>query len=930
MTSNNDPSSKSASGSPGLSGGDLSPWSLTVEDVLKRLDTDRNQGLSSDEAARRLVKYGPNSLPEPDPEPFWKRLYGQVTGDAVVRLLLVGGVVSLALGDFLEGGAIILMLLIMALFGLWQEGQANDAARSLRQADTPSKAVIRDGRRIEVLVTDLVLGDIVSLKSGDVAPADGRVMSSVSGEKNTAKLTGESMPVELTLSPVEATTVVNEQTNMLHRGDSLTAGNALMVVTATGGRTEIGRIAARLAEAEDVPTPLDEQLESLGDAMAKIFLWIAVIVIGTGLVRELGVLFRSDVDLSMATAWRVLGILKEAFINAVALIIAAIPEGLPAVLTITLAIASKVMAKRQALVRRPKAVEGGGAMTVLLTDKTGTLTANQMDVSFVWLNGAISGVDEVSAQAGRDPMIARALRVAKLCNNDHDATEAALLRWVERSGFEAIGDIESRDVEHQFDQRLKRMTTVHRQRDGYHQILTKGAPEHVLELCEFLHHQGEDAPLDNARRDEVLRAIRELAGRGLRVIALADRRAQNGHELKRDEAERALTLVGLLGIMDPPRTDVAPAVRKLAAAGIRTVMVTGDNPITAYEVAKMVGIIEQDLPFDKAVIAGSELAELDHPTPVLLQRLHTVRVFARVTPQHKEGIVKAMQREGFIIGMTGDGINDALALQQSDVGFAMGNGTDVAREASDVVLMDSRFGTIPNAVEEGRNVLHRIRLYLSYILSGNGCEVGAFVVAYALGIPIPLTALVLLIINFATDSFPALAMAFEAGEKDVMEQAPRKRGVPFISPTMWVHIAVQTVAATLIIMGVYYWSLVDLGYFEEMNAETRMKLLDIARSAAFMTYISQKLYRAFTARSMTRSVFEIGVFANRWTPAAVATSLAIALFFVYMPMVNKAMGLAPLDLRMLGIVTLVGLVCPVAEELTKLFVKGGGKEPRAV
>ena len=321
------------------------------------------------------------------------------------------------------------------------------------------------------------------------------------------------------------------------------------------------------------------------------------------------------------------------------------------------------------------------------------------------------------------------------------------------------------------------------------------------------------------------------------------------------------------------------------------------------------------------MIGGHELDGIDNPSPELLRRLHSVLVFARVTPQHKEGIVKAMQGEGFIIGMTGDGINDALALQQSDVGFAMGNGTDVAREASDVVLMDSRFGTIPNAVEDGRNVLHRIRLYLSYILSGNGCEVGAFIMAYAIGVPIPLTALVLLIINFATDSFPALAMAFEAGEKDVMEQAPRKRGVPFINREMWLHIGVQTAVATVVIMGVYYWALSSLGYFEQQDPAQRQGILDLARSAAFMTYISQKLYRGFTARSMTRSLFEIGVWANRWTPPAVATSLAISLFFVYTPWVNKAMGLAPLDARMLGVVAVTGLICPIVEELTKLFVR---------
>jgi Ca2+-transporting ATPase len=900
-------------------GDDWAPWSLSVDEVLGKLGTDRTRGLSSAEAERRLKQYGPNAIPEPEPEPLWKRYWGQLTGDAVVRLLLFGGIASLLLQDYLEGVAIILMLNIMAAFGLWQEGKANDAARSLRNADKLKKFVIRDGNRIEISIDDIVPGDIVYLPTGAVSPADARAVASVNAEKDTSKLTGESLSVDVVLDPVAATTVVNEQRNMVHRGDAVTAGNVTMVVTATGGKTELGKIAARLAESEDVPTPLDEQLDELGDAMAKIFLWIAVIVIGAGLVREFVAVANSAESLGFM---KVLEILKGAFINAVALIIAAIPEGLPAVLTITLAIATKVMAKRQALVRKPKAVEGGGSMTVLLTDKTGTLTANQMEVSHLYLNGRIVTVGEGEKLSKDDPVATRALRIASLCNNNSSSTEAAMLRWVENSGFQAVGDVASRDVEHEFDQSLKRMTTVYKaEDDGHHHILTKGAPEKVLDLCHKIHENGQDLPLDAAKKKAVEAAILELAGKGLRVLALADRIAPDGHKLSREEAETQLTLVGLLGIMDPPRPDVAPAVAKLVNAGIRTVMVTGDNPITAYQIAKMVGIIQHDMPFDQAVITGDELSELDNPTPKFLQRLHTVRVFARVTPQHKASIVQAMRKEGFIVGMTGDGVNDAIALQDSDVGFAMGNGTDVAREASDVVLMDSRFGTIPNAVEEGRNVLHRIRLYLSYILSGNGCEVGAFVIAYAIGIPIPLTALVLLIINFATDSFPALAMAFEEGEKNVMEQPPRKRGVPFINSTMWLHIGVQTVAATAVIMGVYYYALHTLGYFTEADEVKKQSILEVARAAAFMTYISQKLFRAFTARSMTRNIWEIGVFKNGWTIAAVFTSLAISLFFVYTPVVNKAMGLAALDLRWIGIVTVAGLFCPIAEEITKLFVK---------
>lgn len=896
----------------------IQPWALPGEDVLQALHTDSIRGLSREEASRRLVSYGPNEIPEAKPVPLWQRYWGQLTGDAVVKLLMFGGIVSLLLGDYLEGLAIIIMLNIMAGFGLWQEGKATDAARSLRKSDNPIKLAIRDGKRVEVFSAEMVPGDIMYLPTGSIAPADGRVIAAVNAEKDASKLTGEAMAVEVHVQPLPATTDVNLQRNMIHRGDAVLSGNITAVVTTTGAQTEIGKIAERLNELSETKTPLDEQLDELGEAMAKIFIWIATIVIGVGVVREIYVLTQGFTSTSRLQVDTVLNMLQEAFINAVALIIAAIPEGLPAVLTITLAIATGIMARRHALIRKPKAVEGGGSMTVLLTDKTGTLTANQMEVTHLYLNGQIVPADSAHSvlnNRNQDNAIVRALKVAKLCNNNSNSTEVALLRWVEQSSFESIGDIiETRSIEHEFDQTLKRMSTIYpgKQGRGYH-ILTKGAPEQVVELCRGVHMNGAIIPLDTAMSARIQQAITELASTGLRVIALADRVASDGYILKRHEAEAELVFVGLLGIMDPPRSDVAPAVAQLATAGIRTVMVTGDNPITAYHVARMVGIIEQDMPFDQAVITGQELVGLEDPMPAFLHRLHTVRVFARVTPDHKAKIVKVMKDAGFIVGMTGDGVNDAIALKESDVGFAMGNGTDVAREASDVVLMDSRFGTIPGAVEEGRNVLHRIRLYLSYILSGNGCEVGAFIIAYALGIPIPLTALVLLVINFATDSFPALAMAFEPGQPDVMEQMPRRRGTPFINRVMWIHIGVQTVVATVIIMAIYYYFLNVL--------ETS---LEVARAAAFMTYISQKLYRAFTARSLTQNIWEIGVFRNRWSIGAVGISLAIALFFVYVPFVNTTMGMAALEVGMLLVIAAVGLIPPLAEEATKLFLKRTG------
>ncbi len=889
------------------------PWSMSVAALIEALETNRENGLDPEEARRRLERYGPNAIPEPRPDPLWKRYLGHLTGDAVVRLLLIGGIVSLLLGDVLEGVSILVMLNIMAGFGLWQEGKATDAARSLRQADNPLKLVVRGGRRQELPVAEIVPGDLVYLPTGAIAPADGRVVAQVSAEKDSSKLTGESLPVELQLEPLPAGTVVNQMANMVHRGDAITAGNASVIITSTGSQTELGKIAVTLSETQQERTPLDEQLDNLGDTMARVFIWIAVLVIGAGLAREIATILLTRTE--PLRLWELVGLLKQAFINGVALIIAAIPEGLPAVLTITLAIATRVMVKRQALVRRPKAVEGGGSMNVLLTDKTGTLTANQMSVEYVALDGQVHRVWSGLYPPVSDAIFGRALRIARLCNNDSTATESAMMRWVESSGLKASGDLGARLVEHQFDQSLKRMTTVHESvSESQRQILTKGAPEPILELCRHIHRSGQDVPFDEAARSHVQALIHEMASQGLRVIALADRYASEADLMEREQAESGLTFVGLLGLMDPPRPDVAQAVERLRRAGVRTVMVTGDNPVTAFSIARQIGIIPADMPFQEAVITGQELSLLEHPDQGLLEHLRTVHIFARVTPAQKADIVRVMREAGFIVGMTGDGVNDAIALKRSDVGFAMGNGTDVARDASDVVLMDSRFSTIPVAVEEGRNVLDRIRLYLSYILSGNGCEVGAFIAAYLLNVPIPLTALVLLVINFATDSFPALAMTFEPGEPDVMTRQPRQRSLPFIDRLMWTHIVTQTVIATIVIMGVYVYQFRFVGVPVEE-----------ARSAAFMAYIFQKLYRAFTARSLTRSIHEIGLFRNRWTLGAVAISMSIALVSVYMPLINTAMGLAPLGVEPIALAAVAGLAPPLVEEATKFLLRRRGR-----
>ncbi len=440
----------------------FAPWSLTPEAVVHELKSDAKQGLSSSEAAARLAQFGRNELPEATPDPLWLRYWRQLTGDAVVRLLLIGAIVSLALQDYLEGGAILVMLNIMAGFGLWQEGRATDAARSLRSTDEPLKLVIRDGVRKEIPVAEVVPGDIVYLPTGAIPPADGRAIAAVNAEKADAALTGEG-PKSVKLPIVDANTVVNSQDNMLFRGCPIVAGNVTMVVTSTGSKTRIGRIAEGLAGAKEMRTPLDDQLDDLGDTMARLFIWVAAAVIAVGLGWKIKGYFEPDAVVGVQT---VLEDLKESFITAVALIIAAIPEGLPAVLTITLAIATKVMVKRQALVRRPKAVEGGGSMTVLLTDKTGTLTANQMESQYLYINGDIHEVGNGKAPPEGGEALQRAMQVAAFCNNTSGSTELALARWVEQVGFSGHGDVQSREVEHVFDQGLKRMTTVHQTHSG--------------------------------------------------------------------------------------------------------------------------------------------------------------------------------------------------------------------------------------------------------------------------------------------------------------------------------------------------------------------------------------------------------------------------------------------------------------------------------
>ena len=887
------------------------------------LDTDLENGLTNAEAQARLADYGPNQLPEPVAIPAWRLFLDQFKSVMTV-LLLAATLIAFLLGDELEGVAILVVLFLNALLGFVNEYRAERSVQALKALVVPLAEVVRDGAAHEIPAAELVPGDIIAFEAGDRVPADARLSEARSLGVDESALTGESVATDKDSAAVLAADVpLAERQTMIYTGTAVVQGRGRAIVTATGAATEIGKISTLIAETEQEQTPLQERLDRLGRYLALAALAIAAVMVGVGLWR--GEEFLSMLETSLALA------------------IAAVPEGLPAVLTIALALGMRRMAQRRAIVRRLAAVETLGSTNVICTDKTGTLTQNQMTIRELHLGGRTVQVTGVGYEptgefymGGQavplqpDSHFLLALRAGLLCNTaslEHtdghwevvgDPTEGALLVVAAKAGldFEAERDTYPKVGEVPFDARERRMVTIHQGDKGAngHELISgyplamivKGAPEVVLPNCTRWQEGNTVVELTEADREQLWQVNNEMAGRALRLLALAYKGAQTQTE----DPFSGLVFLGLVGMIDPPRPGAQEAVRRCQEAGIRVVMITGDQKATAQAIAQELGLLatlesESGSP-EAQVMDGLALDAMDE---VMLQRqVSATAVYARVSPEHKLRIVRAFQAQDQVVAMTGDGVNDAPALKAADIGVAMGRmGTDVAREAADMVLADDNFATIVDAVEQGRIVFANVRKFVHYLFSCNLSEILTMLVATVAGLPLPLLPLQILWLNLVTDVFPALALAGEPAEAGIMQSPPpeTRRQRP---PASFVgSIAFQgafLAGATLI---AFAWA---LGQSTDISRAT---------TVAFLTLGLAQLFHVFNSRFETGSALGPQLFSNRAVLGAIGLTIALQMAAVYLPIAQLVLNTVPLSLSEWGIVLVASLAPALTIELYKVI-----------
>jgi P-type Ca2+ transporter type 2C len=888
----------------------------SVDRVVRALGSNLERGLSQAEAVARLARDGPNAL-APEPRvPRWKKFLAQFA-DVLVVLLLVATAISAILWVYerdsalpYEAMAISAVVLLNAVLGYVQEQRAESAIAALQQMSAAHAHVVRDGERLTVPAADVVAGDIILIEEGDTIAADARVVQSTALQTAEAALTGESLPVSKDTAPLAGDLSLGDRSNMVYSGTSVTFGRGRGIVVATGMRTEMGRIAGLLAGVPTEVTPLQKELDRVGKTLGIVVVAIAVVMIATIVIVE-----------------RVRGIhaLLDVLILGVALAVAAVPEGLPAIVTAVLSIGVQRMARRNAIVRHLSAVETLGSASVIASDKTGTLTRNEMTVrevvtasGHVMLDGtgyAPSGT--VRQRDGSDvsgPLrieLDRALAVADRANNaallEHagqwtvqgDPTEGALIVAARKAGLhrETLTHRFARVGEVPFSSERKLMSTVHTdaEREGRVLLFTKGAPDVLLTRCTHELTGDERRPLSDDRRRQILAANDALADRALRTLGVAFRSAVDGSLMSApigETLERDLVFAGLIGMMDPPRAEAQHAVVRAKTAGIRPVMITGDHPRTAAVIAQELG-----LGGSGSTISGAALERMDDAA--LDAAVVETSVYARVNPEHKMRIVRSLQRRGAVVAMTGDGVNDAPALKMADIGVAMGvTGTDVAKQAADMVLADDNFATIVAAVEEGRSIFSNIRKFLRYLLSSNIGEVMTMffgvVFADALGLEprgeavvLPLLATQLLWINLVTDGAPALALGLDPPDDRLMHRPPRPAGERVITPEMWRGIFF--VGAVMAAGSLYILDAALPG-----GAVAGSGTLRYAQTMTFTTLMLFQLFNLFNARSDYVSAFR-GLFANHWLWGAIAVSLLLQAAVVYVPFLQSAFSTAPLS-----------------------------------
>lgn len=892
----------------------MAKWhALPTDAVLAALQTSAATGLTVGEAARRRQKHGGNELRERAQETLWHKFFKQFK-DVLVLILIAASLISIIVGEFVDSLVILAIVLLNAMLGVFQEAKAEKALAALKKMTAPHSKVIRDGNIASIPSQDLVPGDIVILEAGAYIPADMRILEAVNLKIDESSLTGESVPVEKSPLPVPEEVTLADRSDMGYMGTVATYGRGVGVVTETAMATEIGKIAAMLQTAEDEETPLQRKLAEFGKTLGAICVAVCVIVFALGIYEA-----TFDGQLTFAE-------FETMLMTAISLAVAAIPEGLPAVVTVVLALGMQRMVKRHAIVKKLHAVETLGSVSVICSDKTGTLTQNQMTVVRAFAAGQMYHVSgdgykpegEFQLQ-GRsvtpvsETELALLLRGALLCNDAElqrdsqtktwkicgDPTEGALVVAAAKAGYTRakVTVANPRIGELPFDSHRKMMTTFHNI-DGVVLAFTKGAPDVLLERCTHLADNGAMRALTAQDRENISHANSDMASQALRVLAVAMRRFDGvPAELDAEMIEKDLVFIGLMGMIDPPRREVREAVRICEQAGIRPVMITGDHPATAFAIAKDLNIAWRP----DQVVTGHQLAAMtSDELHAISQQAH---VFARVSPEHKVAIVAALRQNGHIIAMTGDGVNDAPALKKADIGVAMGiTGTDVTKEAADMVVSDDNFASIVQAVEEGRIIYTNIRKFVHFLLSCNAAEIAVILFAVLFGWAVPLLPIQLLWVNLVTDALPALALGVEKKEPHIMRIKPRDPHEPLLSKTMLTVIGVQSLVMAAAVLGAYRYG------FAVYNGG-----LEAARTFAFITLIAAQLLYAYAARSENYPVVKLGLFSNRYLNIAVAASFGLTLISVYGPlhMVFKTMELAPRDWSV--ILTLAATPFMVAE-----------------
>jgi Ca2+-transporting ATPase len=909
-------------------------YSKQPNEVLETLGTSSETGLTDSEISKRLEQYGPNELIDRGTKSPWKIIFEQLS-ETMVVILIISAIITIFLGEYKDAIAILVIVILNTILGFTQEYRAEQAMAALKKMAVPKVRVRRNGHVSEINAQELVPGDIIYLEQGNSIPADGSIVENANLRVQEAVLTGESEPVEKDILAVEKENVaLGDQKNRIFMGTVVTYGRATAVITDTGMQTELGKIADMIQSVGSEATPLQRRLAQLGKTLAFVALAIVAVVFGLGLLRGEPA--------------------RTMFLTAISMAVAAVPEGLPAVVTIALALGAQRMLKRNSLIRKLPAVETLGSVTTICSDKTGTLTENRMTVTMLDVAGnrldlqqslgdfspSVSTAESTAQIIDENSSVAIMLAGGALCNDAvleetdggfsavGDPTEGALVVAAVRAGMwkEKLEQAMPRVAELPFDSDRKRMTTLHKVIDeiqlptslrtlwtntGFklnedHLAVTKGSVDGLLQISNRVWNNGQVIEMDNVWRSRILDANNDLALKGMRVLGVAFRQC-DGSVVKEvsEDLEKDLVFVGMFAMIDPARSEVKDAVATAKAAGIHPIMITGDHPLTALYIAKDLGITDND-----EVITGTELAVM--ADDVLKERVKNTSVFARVSPEHKLRIVDALQGQGEIVAMTGDGVNDAPALKKADIGVAMGiTGTDVSKEAADMVLLDDNFATIVSAVEEGRRIYENIRKFIKYTMTSNAGEILVMLIGPFVGLGLPLLPLQILWVNLVTDGLPGLALTQEPPEPDTMKRPPRDPKEKIFGRGMGLDILWIGSLMGAVSLGVGLWAFrYDSAAWQTM---------------VFTTLTLAQMGNALATRSERLTLTELGLFTNKAVLGAVLLTFGLQMMVVYIPFLQNIFKTVSLSMLELGVSLGASLLILLIIDLVKLATRKRAK-----